>query len=629
MHNHLSDQELIGHIHHTLADAQREVMEQHLAACADCRARLSDYDTLRRNIRSSLQAELRSLRPSPQMTFAAIQPHLRRSWRFTMVVERSRQLVFSAVALAVCAVFVVAIWTLFAAMSQPPSTLTLDDASRVPQSTVLASPGPAGLAVTATPSATAAVSSAAVSSAGILGGQVQLEAYELSLPRLAPGAPFTVTLYWRALREMGDYDVYVHLLDASGSLVAQHDGAPFLNGAPAGGARPTGSWDIGEQVVDVHVLQLPADLGANSYSFRVGMYAAATGQSLGETSPRMAILALPIVTEMGSHTIAPGDTLASIGAKYGISLRQLLLANGLSSGAVLKVGDVLWIPGAGRQVIFGGQVGLAGAAWREGAQLDHSLAITLYWRPLREITGTFNSFVHLLDGSLAVLAQHDTVLTQGARPAGAWETGERAGEQIADPHTLALPADVAGPLFEGEYDLGIGLYDSQTGERLLSAELPPETTSMSGGGAGSVLLGHLIHTITGTSPETDRRASWRWPVNNGTLPYEFELDHRAWDWDGQVGEVVRAVATGTVRFASWSEEGYGYLVTLEHADGLQSWYAHLQAIAVEPGQTVYPGDQVGAMGSTGNATGVHLHFEVRNEQGPLDPAQYLEAIPDQ
>lgn len=77
MNNHLSDDELIGNIHRTLTDAQRESMEGHLTACPQCRARLSDHEAMQRRIRNSLLADMRGVQPSPGMSFAAIAPRVK------------------------------------------------------------------------------------------------------------------------------------------------------------------------------------------------------------------------------------------------------------------------------------------------------------------------------------------------------------------------------------------------------------------------------------------------------------------------------------------------------------------------------------------------------------------------
>jgi len=77
MNSHLTDEELIGNIHRTLTDAQREAMDRHLTACPQCRARLSDHEAMQQRIRHSLLADMRDVQPSPAMSFAAITPRVK------------------------------------------------------------------------------------------------------------------------------------------------------------------------------------------------------------------------------------------------------------------------------------------------------------------------------------------------------------------------------------------------------------------------------------------------------------------------------------------------------------------------------------------------------------------------
>ena len=88
---------------------------------------------------------------------------------------------------------------------------------------------------------------------------------------------------------------------------------------------------------------------------------------------------------------------------------------------------------------------------------------------------------------------------------------------------------------------------------------------------------------------------------------------------------VRAVLDGNVVFAD-SHGGYGKLVTIEHADGFVSLYGHLDEITVNPGQRIKAGELVGRVGSTGLATGPHLHFEWRKNGKPIDPFKVLPAL---
>jgi hypothetical protein len=78
----------------------------------------------------------------------------------------------------------------------------------------------------------------------------------------------TVTLYWEALAQMGyDYTVFVHLLDADGNQVAQHDGQPWWEVS-----IPTTTWQPGEKLRDRHTLALPPDLPPGTYHLWVGAY---------------------------------------------------------------------------------------------------------------------------------------------------------------------------------------------------------------------------------------------------------------------------------------------------------------------------------------------------------------------
>ncbi len=88
------------------------------------------------------------------------------------------------------------------------------------------------------------------------------------------------------------------------------------------------------------------------------------------------------------------------------------------------------------------------------------------------------------------------------------------------------------------------------------------------------------------------------------------------------GRAVYATATGTVSFAGY-RPSYGRLIIIEHGYGFTTYYAHLSRIRVQSGQQVEKGDLIGNVGSTGDTTGPHLHYEVRVWGEPADPRKYL------
>jgi murein DD-endopeptidase MepM/ murein hydrolase activator NlpD len=101
--------------------------------------------------------------------------------------------------------------------------------------------------------------------------------------------------------------------------------------------------------------------------------------------------------------------------------------------------------------------------------------------------------------------------------------------------------------------------------------------------------------------------------------YEF---HSGQDIEAAMGTPVVAGARGTVSFTGW-QNGYGQLVIVDHGGGLSTRYGHLSHIDVDTGQKVSRGQLLGHVGSTGRSTGPHLHYEVRINDEPVDPLQYL------
>lgn len=103
-----------------------------------------------------------------------------------------------------------------------------------------------------------------------------------------------------------------------------------------------------------------------------------------------------------------------------------------------------------------------------------------------------------------------------------------------------------------------------------------------------------------------------WPAANHFLSgNDFWSGHLGIDIAGGTGDSVLASDSGVVVFAGWATGGYGYMIMIDHGNGYQSLYAHLSAVNVGCGQSVYQGGYIGGIGSTGNSTGSHLHFEVR------------------
>jgi len=128
-----------------------------------------------------------------------------------------------------------------------------------------------------------------------------------------------------------------------------------------------------------------------------------------------------------------------------------------------------------------------------------------------------------------------------------------------------------------------------------------------------------------TGSGTPSAAGFIWPVDGPVVSgfgVRWGRMHEGIDIAATIGTPIRAAASGTVIHAGWLG-GYGNLVVVDHGDGLATAYAHASAILVAVGQQVSQGDTLSLVGSTGNSTGPHLHFEVRVNGSAVDPLLYL------
>jgi murein DD-endopeptidase MepM/ murein hydrolase activator NlpD len=98
--------------------------------------------------------------------------------------------------------------------------------------------------------------------------------------------------------------------------------------------------------------------------------------------------------------------------------------------------------------------------------------------------------------------------------------------------------------------------------------------------------------------------------------------HAGLDFAASYGSTIRAADSGTVIMAGWYG-GYGNAVIIDHGKGITTLYGHSSQLFVSEGQTVQRGQAIAAVGSTGLSTGPHLHFEVRKDGTPVDPANFL------
>ena len=218
--------------------------------------------------------------------------------------------------------------------------------------------------------------------------------------------------------------------------------------------------------------------------------------------------------------------------------------------------------------------------------------------------------IPLAVGASLIVAQGAIVVSSGsmslasspsATPRGA--IGEGGGGEPSD----ALPS-VSDPALDGS--AGIALIASIESVRSLSSQAADGNES--------------------PNQQAKPGLPWSYPVRWGTpITGEFGAPGPEWpgghagmDFNGETGDPILAATDGRVTYAEFNYGGYGNLVMILRNDGTETRYAHLSKILVKNGERVKAGDLIGRMGSTGDSSGSHLHFEVRvgPVPTPVDPA---------
>jgi peptidoglycan hydrolase-like protein with peptidoglycan-binding domain len=186
-------------------------------------------------------------------------------------------------------------------------------------------------------------------------------------------------------------------------------------------------------------------------------------------------------------------------------------------------------------------------------------------------------------------------------------------------HLGATGWDVAGLQFllawhgfpSGVFD---GIFGSRTGAAVLRYErwagLTPDSI------AGPAVLAQL----RSPPPRSPLELAWplALPVSDGFGP-RGDRFHSGIDIPAAVGTPITAARSGRVTYAGHRDGGWGIEVTIAHGSGVRTIYAHLSLVAVNVGERVDQGATVGRVGATGDATGPHLHFEVRARGAAVDP----------
>ena len=139
-----------------------------------------------------------------------------------------------------------------------------------------------------------------------------------------------------------------------------------------------------------------------------------------------------------------------------------------------------------------------------------------------------------------------------------------------------------------------------------------------------LVVPHGRKEVTRPVPQPSGDSLFAWPLV-GTITQGFSAAHPALDIGAPYGSPVYAGRAGRAIRSAWARTGYGYTVILDHGEGWQSLYSHMKGEWVSVGDWVEQGQLIGEVGSTGNSTGPHVHYELRLNGKQVNPTDYLPA----
>ena len=222
-------------------------------------------------------------------------------------------------------------------------------------------------------------------------------------------------------------------------------------------------------------------------------------------------------------------------------------------------------------------------------------------------------------------------LSQIAENAGVSMSVIAAANGIAEPYgvrvgqTLVIPRQRIHRVRSGETGLGIA--------NRYGVSWSAIRTANGIGADGTIRVGQrliipaVIPRAQAQRAAAPSRPHFRRP-HDGTVLLDWRRrpdggGHEGWDFAVREGDMIRAAASGTVIFAGEEPRRFGNLVVIEHPGGFHTVYGHLGSITVKKGEPIRAGERLGLGGQSGTAERPELHFEIRKDRRPVDPATFL------
>ena len=339
------------------------------------------------------------------------------------------------------------------------------------------------------------------------------------------------------------------------------------------------------------------------------------------------VLAANPTTET-EHVVGPGETLNGIANRAGVSSKAVIQANGLKEPFALRTGQKLKIPRAAPAAKAGAKPAVsATAAQRESvhvvAEGETLMGIASRAKVPRVLIAEANG----LTPPYAVKRGQKLLIPRTRRyVVKPGDTGFAIAYKHAVPWSQIAIAN--GLAIDAKVTPGKELLIPTVLDPAKTAAPPsPQAAKAAANSAAAASAVASAAVAAATAPAGKTAARFAWPlegtVRRGWKPNASADRHDGIDIVAPRGTPVRAAAAGTVLFAGLEKEQFGNLVVVDHGDGWNTAYGFLSRITVKQGARVAAGERVGLVGDTGRARGNELHFEVREDGAPIDPAPEL------
>ncbi len=359
------------------------------------------------------------------------------------------------------------------------------------------------------------------------------------------------------------------------------------------------------------------------------------------------------------HQVQAGDTLYKLTQLYHVDAAAIATSNGISAVTDLPIGTQLVIPPI-EGIVYKvqpddtlSQIANLYQVPQQAISQASGILATDYLRieqPL-VIPGDVSSLIQRREGKTKqelvikrdMLRQRLLQLTNEVPPLTSLYSSQFTEQPLTDKSWISrfhfqgvqIPTELA-MLPESEARMTtVAMFrltkDLETLDRLVSNQehLIASTTPSSVSFDYPNQLDPNLPTLSAKSDLLDQNSSSAliWPTE-GTISSDYGWRwgkiHQGIDIAAAIDTPVWAAATGIVEFAGWDDSGYGNMLDIRHRDGSITRYAHLNILFVKQGDPVTQSQVVAAVGSTGNSTGPHLHFEIRPQGGTAaDPIAYL------